>query len=193
MKKVVRRGVFETNSSSTHSLSYYLGEDEDGNEGFTFECRTPAARLIMIKAQVNHCLEDLTYAKGSQNHIDLVNTFYDVCVELYCDRQGVDPADIEDHLYDFAKNTFYADGYGFSRDSFKECYHETSCELCESFFEEGPLIECDCLFWDVKLFLQSFFKQGTDRDAMRAKAEELLYGSKPFICSEYYSGVYLID
>ena len=193
MKRVIRKGVFETNSSSTHSISYTPGVDEDDNVGFTFECRTPAARLLMIKAQVNHCLEDLQYVEESHDYIVLVKSFYDVCVELYCERQGVDPDTIEDHLYDFAASTFYGGIQDRFREHFKEYYHEESCELCETFFENGPLIECNCLYFSVTLFLSEFFKDGSDRDAMRAKAVQLLYEGKPFLCSEFYSGVYLID
>ena len=194
MKKVIRRGVFETNSSSTHSLSYYPREDIDGNEGYTFECKTPTARLLMIKAQVNHCLEDLKYAKKSHDYIVLVNTFYEVCVELYCERQGVDPETIEEHLYEFSRNTFYSGGVdSHFKDTFMEYYHEESCALCESFFEEGALMACDCLYENVKLFIQAFLANGKDRDSMRKKAEEMLYGPHDFIATEFYSGVYIVN
>lgn len=196
MKRVIRRGVFETNSSSTHSLSYSAAEDIDGNEGFTFECKTPAARLLMIKAQVNHILEDLKYARKPHDYIVLVKTFYEVCVELYCERQGVEPEALEDHLCDFAINTFYSGSSCADihfREYFKEIYHAKNCELCESFFEEGALMACDCLYGNVKLFIQDFLADGRDRDSMRKKAEEMLYGPNDFVCTEFYSGVYLVN
>ena len=196
MKKIIRRGVFETNSSSTHSLSYEPGSDVEGNEGYTFECRTPAARLLFIKSQVNHCLDDLKYARKPHDYMVLVNTFYEVCVELYCEKQGVDPATIEDHLCEFASKTFFS---GASCEDaeyvkyFKSIYHSKTCRLCESFFEEGALIACDCLYENVKLYLQEFFAAGRDRDSLRKKAEEMLFGPKDFFCIEYYSGVYLVN
>lgn len=198
MKTVIRKGVFETNSSSTHSLSYSPREDEDGKEGFTFACKTPAARLLMIKAQVNHCLEDLRYEGKSQKYIALVRRFYDVCVDLFCRREQVDPSTIGDYLADFARKTFY----GGTRapeanewDPFRSQYDDMSCELCESFFEDGPLQSCSCLYWegDVKPFLREFFDMEHGKPDLEAKAEELLYGPNSFYCCEYYSGVYLID
>ena len=194
MKTVIRKGVFETNSSSTHSLSYVPKEDDEGKEGFTFECKSPASRLLMIKAQVNHCLWDLQYVKRVKDKVALVKAFYDVCVRLYCEREGVDPAAIEDHLLEVAKKTFYAipERRGYAK-YFKEYYHEESTDLCESFFECGPLVECNCLYESVMLFLHDFFSKGTDETSLQAKAEELLYGEDPFFCTEFYSGCILLD
>ena len=194
MKTVIRRGVFETNSSSTHSRSYYPGEDEDGNEGFTFECKTPASRLLMIKSQVNHCLSDLNVERNAKEQIALVKKFYDVCVALFCEKEGVDPSAIEDYLSEQAAKTFYADpDRRHHLMHFKEYYHDESCDLCESFFDSGALRDCECLYEDVKTFLRGFFRCGTDETALREKAEKLLYGANDFVITEYYAGFMLID
>ena len=195
MKSVIRIGVFETNSSSTHSLSYCPHEDENGKEVFTFECRTPAARLIMIKAQVNHCRSDLRDDRA-QKYVTLLKDFYDACVALFCEREKVDPEGIEDYLEEFAGKTFYGDGdRRYERSGFKERYEERSCELCESFFENGPLVECNCLYddYEVKDFLRDYFDMTHGKPDLKAKAEELLYGPNSFFCCEFYSGVYLIN
>ena len=194
MKTVIRRSIFETNSSSTHSLSYVPGEDEDGNEGFTFECKSPAARLLMIKAQVNHVLGDLGEARKPHEYIVLVRAFYDECVALFCEREGVDPATLEDYLLAFAKKTFYYDvdrhhnWYGF-----KEYYNDKSCDLCTSFFECGPLDCCNCLYENVKEFVRGFFGMDKGAPDLKAKAEALLYGPNDFVCTEYYGGFKLLD
>ena len=49
MKTVIRRSVFETNSSSTHSLTY---SDKEPKE-YSFECDSPWSRLLMLKALIN--------------------------------------------------------------------------------------------------------------------------------------------
>ena len=194
MKTVVRRGVFETNSSSTHSLSYHPGEDEDENEGFSFECRSSASRLLMIKAQINHCLFDLRYENRVQKYIDLLPRFYDVCVQVYCEKEKIDSTRIEDHLSEFAKKTFYADKTRRHQARyFKKYYYDESTDLCESFFECGALRECSCLYDSVKHFLHYFFRTGTSIKALQAKAEDLLYSEDSFFCTEYYSGCCLIN
>ena len=196
MKTVIRKGVFETNSSSTHSLSYYPGEDDEGNEGYTFACKTPAARLIMIKAQVNHCRGDLRDDDRAQKYVSLLKDFYDACVELFCEREKVDPEGIEDYLEAFAAKTFYGDAdRRYERSGFKERYEERSCELCESFFENGPLVECNCLYDEdeVKEFLRDYFDMTNGTPDLKAKAEDLLYGPDDFFAIEYYSGVYLVN
>lgn len=196
MKIVIRRGVFETNSSSTHSLSYCPQNDKHGNEIFTFVCKSPAARLLMIKAQVNHCRRDLREDQRAQKYVVLLKDFYDVCVNLFCEREKVDPDTIEDYLLAFAKKTFYADvdrhhnWYGF-----KEYYEDRSCDLCESFFENGPLCSCNCLYddYEVKPFLRDYFDLTHGKPDLLAKAEELLYGPNDFYATEYNNGVYLMD
>ena len=196
MKTVIRKGVFESNSSSTPSLSYCYGEDDEGNEGYTFACKTPAARLIMIKAQVNHCRGDLRYDNKAHKYVALLKDFYDACVELFCEREKVDPDNIAEYLEQFAKETFYADpDRRYARDGFKERYEERNCELCESFFENGPLVACNCLYDEdeVKEFLRDYFDMTRGKPDLKAKAEELLYGPDDFIATEYNNGVYLVN
>ncbi len=196
MRFVIRKGVFETNSSSTHSLSYCPGEDEEGNEGFTFACKSPAARLLMIKAQVNHCRGDLRDDNRSKKYVVLLKDFYDACVNLFCEREKVDPDTIEDYLEDFAKKSFYADvEFHDEWYIFKEQYEDRSCDLCESFFSDGPLIECNCLYdeGEVKPFLRDYFDTTHGTPDLKKKAEELLYGPDDFFAIEYYSGVYLVN
>ena len=196
MKTVIRRGVFETNSSSTHSLSFCPAEDKKGEEAFTFACRTPAARLLMIKAQVNHCRGDLRGDQRAQKYVVLLKEFYEACVTLFCEREKVDPDTIEDYLMAFAKETFYGESARhYNRSGFNENYEERSCELCESFFENGPLCCCNCLYDEdeVKLFLRDYFDLTHGKPDLAAKAESLLYGPNDFYAVEYDNGVYLIN
>ena len=53
MKKVIRYGVFETNSSSTHSMTYSKVAPEE----YTFECASPWSRLVVLRALTIVALE----------------------------------------------------------------------------------------------------------------------------------------
>ena len=185
MKTVIRKSVFETNSSSTHSVSYARIE---GAENFTFACQSPTARLLFIKAHVNHALEELRSEKTGKDDLRLVESFYGACLKVYCERENLDPQSLDEHLFAEAKKTFFADeSRQYRFDYFKKCYHEESEHLCESFFECGALVECDCKLGDAYGFLRFFLPEGRNSD-LEKRAETILYGEKSFICKEYYAG-----
>ena len=57
MKKVIRRGVFETNSSSTHSLTLKISEQGEANEvekGASFEIRSPLAKIVQMLGLIDN-------------------------------------------------------------------------------------------------------------------------------------------
>lgn len=57
MKRVIRKGIFETNSSSTHSLSLVKG-NEKVNENISFEIKSRIAKTVFILGLIDNAEEN---------------------------------------------------------------------------------------------------------------------------------------
>ena len=78
MKTVIRRNVFETNSSSTHSLTY----TDKAPAKYTFVCDSAWSRLLMLKALVNQAEQSSKY-DGSIYNEEYEEDFCEVDNEEY--------------------------------------------------------------------------------------------------------------
>ena len=88
MKTVIRRGVFETNSSSTHSLAIVRG-DERAPKGMNvcFQVCSPVAKVFMIFGFVENARHESSGAKGWPR--DVVLRFKDAAVKALSEILGI--------------------------------------------------------------------------------------------------------
>ena len=191
MKTVIRRGVFETNSSSTHSVSY----TSSTSGSFTFACKSAWARFLVLKALLNHAFGNYRYyskrGKGGTKKEDyaLLKKFYDLCAAILCEKEKVDPKALTEFLWEKVQTTFYEEDWKKRPLSvFKKLYDEESEDLCESLFECGALRECDCAYCDIASIMIAIVGFDPSDAALAKKAEDYLYGEQFFVCTERYAG-----
>ena len=73
MKTVIRRGVFETNSSSTHSLTIVKGSESAPKDmEVSFEVISPTAKVFMIFGFVENAGCECSGAKGWPRDIVMI-------------------------------------------------------------------------------------------------------------------------
>ena len=88
MKTVIRKGVFETNSSSTHSLTIVRGAEEAPKDmEVSFEVCSPVAKVFMIFGFIENAGCNCSGAKGWPKEVVL--RFKDAAVKALAERLGV--------------------------------------------------------------------------------------------------------
>ena len=88
MKTVIRRGVFETNSSSTHSLTIVKGSESAPKDmEVSFEVISPTAKVFMIFGFVENAGCECSGAKGWPR--DIVMRFKDAALKALAETLGV--------------------------------------------------------------------------------------------------------
>lgn len=87
MKKVIRRGVFETNSSSTHSLAI-VKDGENKPEEISFEIRSDRAKMALLFGLIeNSKHEDTTSFKKKWEKLLL--RFKEQAILAFCEKLGL--------------------------------------------------------------------------------------------------------
>ena len=86
MKAVIRKGVFETNSSSTHSLSIKKSTSKEISEEASFEIRTKEAKIALLFGLIENAEIEHSYTKykKAEYNRNLVLSFKDALIEEYC-------------------------------------------------------------------------------------------------------------
>jgi hypothetical protein len=88
MKTVIRRGVFETNSSSTHSLTIVKGSESAPKDmEVSFEVCSPIAKVFMIFGFIENAGCECSGAKGWPREV--VFRFKDAVVKALADKLGI--------------------------------------------------------------------------------------------------------
>ena len=163
MKTVIRKGVFETNSSSTHSLTIRDASPKQGDEvdeDASFEIRSPLAKVIqmlglMDKAETAFLSEARSFDEQDdavEIKTRIVNKAREMCPE---ELQGVNPESImtADLVEKFIPVLYHPDFFSldffeeFDDDSLKYIYtiHNVTRDVVKTFrekmFEEYCRIE----------------------------------------------------
>lgn len=86
MKAVIRKGVFETNSSSTHSLSLGKTASKEISEEASFEIRTREAKIALLLGLIENAEMEYSHAKHKKAEYkrNLVLAFKEAVIEEYC-------------------------------------------------------------------------------------------------------------
>ncbi len=88
MKTAIRKGVFETNSSSTHSLTIVRGDEKAPNDmEVSFEVCSPIAKVFMIFGFVENAGYECSGSKGWPKEVVL--RFKDAAVKALAERLGI--------------------------------------------------------------------------------------------------------
>ena len=210
MKITIRRKVFETNSSSTHSLSY----TSDTPDEYSFKCDSAWSRLLILKGLINQASlyggeeydeeydedttqgEDLSeeidneeeYFDNSLDYKEKVYDFFEACLKVFSAKEGVSIDDVPDYLGGKLLAEYKKDPCAFADEEFmkyfKEAYDEKGDHLCSFLFEEGCLDECDCGYGRFGALANYV----VPNSPFEQGAEEYLYGDKAFCGEEYYAG-----
>ena len=178
MKTAIRRGVFETNSSSTHSLTYSAREPDS----YAFACESAWSRLLLLKGLLNEA------ALSGKDKKRRMQKFFTVCRKVFSERENIPQKKILDYLGEKMAELYKKDDERGDKEEFlcyfREAFDKKGDYLCSFLFENGCLISCDCgycRFGDLEVALLS---DGEDETA----AEKYLYGEKMFFAKESYAG-----
>ena len=89
MKSVIRKGVFETNSSSTHSLSIGKAASNKISEEASFEIRSKEAKIALLFGLIENAELECNESKKKHNASrELVLKFKDAVINEYCSLTG---------------------------------------------------------------------------------------------------------
>jgi hypothetical protein len=172
MKVVIRRSVFETNSSSNHCLILTKKEDAEEKlkkvkEEYKWFMSTGAEyNPIITKEDKCYLLQGVFEEQLAYEQCD--KTVYDIFKQVLKDNNEMEILEkIERHLIDYNENNY--------------------CMLCEDYFCHGSLCDCNCNFL---FLLEKFFdvkiKYIYDKEKQYIIAEE----SKKMIYDMFYSYIY---
>ena len=189
MKRVIREGVFETNSSSTHTVSFVKREGEGAEKDSSYELHSPFAKMMFLiglcenAARIPVYYEDMEellsemYPDGDIPVIsdkDLCEKFLRAVKEEYMRTESIDSGKLEKRILE------------------SDFSYEGKC-LCRDFFEDDVLDICTCPFEGYSGIVNSLelYHLYTEED-YRKKAKEFLSSEYKFILKEYWCGLELI-
>lgn len=87
MRIAIRKGVFETNSSSTHSLSLVRGDEKaPADMEVSFEVCSPVAKVFMLFGFVENA--EYEYVDGESRARELVLRFKEAALQALAERLG---------------------------------------------------------------------------------------------------------
>ncbi len=172
MKVVIRRSVFETNSSSNHCLILTKKEESEEKlkkvreEHKWFMSVGTEDNPIVTKEDKCYLLQGIFEEQLSSEYCS--ETVYDIFKQVLKDNNETEILEnIEKHMKDYNENNY--------------------CLLCEEYFCHGTLCDCDC---DFLYLLEKFFGVKItyvfDEDAQYVVAEEC----KKDIYEMFYKYIY---
>ena len=197
MKRVIREGVFETNSSSTHSVVFKKKKGNAPDKDASYELHSPFAKtmfLIGIYSQAER-YTDNDFDTETTHTIEVVNeetweleqkTITTLSYKGICEK--FKNTVIEEYLklcnitHEEFKKQF--DDSIFSYDG--KCY-------CRNFFDDDVLNDCTCpfdTFYGICKTLK--LNELVDDEAYVKKAQEFLSDDYKFVLQEFWNGLCLI-
>ena len=191
MKKVIREGVFETNSSSTHTVSFVRKETEERDKESSCELRSAFAKMMFLiglcenasripvyfEEDMDEALAEM-YPEGEiplMSDKDVCEKFLLAVKEEYMKEENIDEGELEKRI---AESDFSYEG---------KCH-------CSNFFDDDVLIECTCPFDGYSGMVSSLelYNLYTDED-YKKRAKEFLCPEYKFILKEYWCGLELLE
>ena len=190
MKRVIREGVFETNSSSTHTVSFVKKEGDGADKDSSYELHSAFAKMMFLIGLCENAatmpvyfeedieeIKNRMYPDGNippMSDKDICEKFLDIVKEEYMSEENIDRGELEKRIME---SNFSCDG---------KC-------LCSNFFDDDVLIECTCPFEGYSGIVNTLelYHLYTEED-YRKKAKEFLSIEYKFILKEYWCGLELI-
>ncbi len=93
MKTVIRKGVFETNSSSTHAISIKKSNEKEISKDASFEIRSKEAKIVQLFGLINNAEYECTSDDNPKFKIpkklayprEIVLNFKEILIDTYCE------------------------------------------------------------------------------------------------------------
>ena len=145
MKTVIRKGVFETNSSSTHSLSLKNTNSNDENMEVSFEIRSKEAKIALLFGLVENAEAEYSskfYYLDEDDSLfklknKILNQIKDTQNELL---NGIDPNEIT--LYDLSKLILEMnDSSAFNYEFFNDVEYEVSMLFLQEALDKKAVLK----------------------------------------------------
>ena len=190
MKKVIREGVFETNSSSTHAVVFKKKNGSAPDNDSSYELHSPFMKTLFFIGLCTHA--DL-YVKDYEEDAE-----YDLKQTDSNGKIVVEGAKSQCSRFMSALINEYVKMSNVTQEEFEKQFNESvftwdgECQ-CRNFFDDDVLCDCTCHF-DGYYQISSQFKLNelTTDEEFAAKAKEFLSDDFKFVLQEYWQGCCLI-
>lgn len=190
MKKVIREGVFETNSSSTHAVVFKKKNGSSPDNDSSYELHSPFMKTLFFIGLCTHA--DL-YVKDYEEDAE-----YDLKQTDSNEKVVVEGSKSQCSRFMSALINEYVKMSNITQEEFEKQFNESvftwdgECQ-CRNFFDDDVLCDCTCPF-DGYYQISSHFKLNelTTDEEFTAKAKEFLSDDFKFVLQEYWQGCCLI-
>ena len=202
MKKIIREGVFETNSSSTHSVVFKKKTDNSVDKSSSYEIHTPWGKTLFLIGLINYAE---TY---SDNESDEKTMTLEEVRERFGEDWTQEMAEIVFNINNDNKTICqkfknavieeYKSMSNITQEQFEKDFNESifTCDgrcLCRDFFDDDVLNDCTCPFEDFYGIAKEFkLKELVSEEDFNKKAKEYLSSEFKFVLKEFWCGHVLI-
>ena len=185
--KIVRRcGVFETNSSSTHAVTFcQKNEDkpwrpEDDIPADEREIRSPMEKLIFLLGIMQHAIENISDEAGTKKSYYLTQVEQDFAMaKTIFTEVGIKEKGISEHALALA-----------TEDDSSPC----GTDLCSRYFNRGPLSDCDCGLCHAERIYPIIGGKHPTKERLEQAAREFYDDNAYFLLTEgWYGGRWYIE
>lgn len=196
MKKVIREGVFETNSSSTHSVVFKRKETNAADNDSSYEIHTPFGKTMFLIGLITYVrkygrIEAILSADLFDFNNPTVDQWREMVGPTFLNDTDVEVCErfklaVIDEYIKLSKTTLEEFNKQFNESNFT-CDGEC---LCCNFFENDVLDWCSCPFDSFGGMRDAFdlYNLNTKEDYAK-KAKQYLSNEFKFALKEFYCGV----
>ena len=195
MKRVIREGVFETNSSSTHAVVFKKREGKETEKNSSREIHTAFGKTAFLIGLINYAelydhsefiepdLTSIIESFGEHWHESMLSIFKKEDPKILCAK--FKNAVIKEYLAQSGL-TFEEFEAKLSQSDFARVKKFT----CEHFFQEGCLNDCTCPFEGFSGIARELsLTYLSTEEEFKEKAKKYLSDDYIFTLTELYAGV----
>ena len=198
MKKVIREGVFETNSSSTHSVVFKRRKNDLPDKKSSYELHTPFAKTLFIIGLYNHAVRSSCFY--SEEEVEKIRNgdfedYYDNIHQFYADEYNKGVCE----KFKNAVINEYILSSGITKEEFDKQFNESNftCDgncYCHFFFGQDVLNDCTCPFYGFDGIIDQFkLNEVVNDEDYTVKAKLILSPNYKFVLKEFWNGFCLIE
>lgn len=180
MKTVIRKGVFETNSSSTHAISISKSDKKEITKGASFEIRSKLAKMVQLFGLINNAEYDCIDSENPKFKIpkklvqprEIVLKFKEVLIDTYSEttdqsrEEALEQIDFEafsdTYLRDILNDKDKLNEYKLDNFAFNMAFEESEKEDIVEFAKQYYIDDCNRIKSMVgnKIRCDCYFNQG---------------------------------